>query len=64
MWGHGQAVDGREIVTKDRSSLETDMKMIGLGGGHVPPLFTPLGCSMRHRRTISCEYKSQCPLMG
>ncbi len=55
MWGHGQAVDGREIIAKNRSSLHTDMQMIGLGGRHVPPFFTPLGCSVRHRRVISCE---------
>lgn len=44
MWGHSQAVNGRQDVAGHSSGLYTDVQVVRLGCRHVAPGFMSLGC--------------------
>ncbi|KAA6422076.1 MAG: hypothetical protein FRX49_08094 [Trebouxia sp. A1-2] len=64
MWSQGQAVNGWQTVAQDnRNSLGTDMEMIGLGGRHVSPLFTPAQAAMVLAIPLVGSMHSNCRVM-
>ena len=55
MWGHGQAVNGRQDVAGHSSGLNTDVQVVRLGCRHVAPCFTSLGCPVIYAWVVSYD---------